>query len=153
MEMMKRQSHRGEVVPKGFDFLDRFFDDWPEMLKRPVLLWPERGFAGFRVEEFREKGTYVVKAELAGLDPERDVEVSVHNGILHIAVERQEEEKTEERDYVRREFRYGSFHRDLPLPEGASEGDVRATYKDGVLEVRVPIAAAAPRKRIPISND
>ncbi len=148
--MIKRESHRGEVVPRGFDFIDRFFEDWPEMLRRPVLLWPERGTGGFRMEEFHEEGAYVVKAELAGLDPEKDVEVSVHNGVLHIAVERHEEEKTEGRDYVRREFRYGSFHRDVPLPEGASESEVKATYKNGVLEIRVPIVAAEPRKRIPV---
>jgi HSP20 family protein len=153
MTVMKRESHRSEVVPRGFDFLDRFFDDWPEMLRRPILFWPERGLAGFRVEEFHEHGAYVVKAELAGLDPEKDVDISVHNGMLHIAVERREEEKTEERDYVRREIRYGSFHRDLPLPEGASESDVKATYKNGVLEIRVPIAAAEPRKQIPVVTD
>ena len=62
--------------------------------------------------------------------------------VLHIAAERREEEKVEGRDYVRREMHYGSFRRDLPLPKGASKNDVKATYKDGILEVRLPMATA-----------
>ena len=60
------------------------------------------------------------------------------------------EEKTEDKGYTRQELRYGSFSRTLPLPEGASESDIKATYKDGILEIRVPVseppAAAAPTR-------
>ena len=60
------------------------------------------------------------------IDPAKDVDVSVHNGMLHIKAERREEEKTDEKGYVRRELRYGSFTRTLPLPEGVSTDDVTA---------------------------
>ena len=106
------------------------------------------------VEEFTEDGTLVVRVELAGIDPDKDVEVSVQDDILHIAAERREEEKTEDRNYVRRDLRYGSFHRDLPLPKGASQADVKASYKDGILEVRVPAPAeeSAASFKIPIDK-
>jgi HSP20 family protein len=91
-----------------------------------------------------------VRAELAGIDPDKDVEITVKDGMLQITAERRVEEKTEDKGYTRHELRYGSFSRALPLPEGASESDIKATYKDGILEIRVPVtepvAAAEPTK-------
>lgn len=51
-------------------------------------------------------------------------------------------------------LRYGSFRRDLPLPKGASESDVKASYKDGILEIRFPQpkAEVATAKKIPITT-
>jgi HSP20 family protein len=63
--------------------------------------------------------------------------------MLTIRAERRLDEKTEEKGYVRRERRYGSFRRTLPLPAGVTESDVKATYKDGTIEIRVPMPAAA----------
>lgn len=139
MALVKHQMERRDV-PKRLDVFDRFFDDWPEVLRRPVLFWPERGTDPMRVEEFVDDGALVIRGEMAGLDPDKDVEVSVEADVLHIAAERREEEKVEDRDYVRREMHYGSFRRDLPLPKGTSKSDVKATYKDGILEVRLPMA-------------
>jgi HSP20 family protein len=92
---------------------------------------------------------------MAGMDPGKDVEVTVSDGMLRIAAERREEEKTEEKDYYRRELRYGSFSRDLPLPDGTTESDIQASYKDGILEIRVPVAKEAapePAKKIPVTK-
>ena len=104
----------------------------------------------------RDGDTQVVRAELAGIDPDKDVEITVHEGMLQINAERQVEKKTEEKGYTHHELRYGSFTRTLPLPEGASESDITATYKDGILEIRVPVteppAATAPTK-IAITKD
>lgn len=154
MALVKHSSSKHEVTPRRLEIIDRFFDDWPDMFRRPVVFWPERGLDSMGVEEFTEGGTLVVRVELAGLDPDKDVEVSVRDDILHIAAERREEEKTEDRNYVRRDLRYGSFHRDLPLPKGASQADVKASYKDGILEVRVPAPAeeSATSFKIPIDK-
>jgi len=115
----------------------------------PVMFWPERGLDGMHVEEFTEEGTLVIRAELAGIDPDKDVEISVEGDMLHIGAERRAEERTEGRDYVRQELHYGSFHRDLPLPKGTSGDDVKAKYADGILEVRVsmptPVIEAAKK--------
>ncbi|THJ37712.1 Hsp20/alpha crystallin family protein [Candidatus Frankia alpina] len=103
-----------------------------------------------RVEETTEAGTHVVRAEMPGIDPARDVEITVAEGVLSVRAERHEE-KTEKTDGgYRSEFRYGSFSRSLPLPAGTKDDQVVATYKDGILEIRVPVddrqAKAATRK-------
>jgi HSP20 family molecular chaperone IbpA len=86
------------------------------------------------VEDFVEEGTYVLRAELPGIDPDQDVEVKIEGDQLIIHGERREEEK----DKNHREFHYGAFSRSVPLPAGVKPEDITATYKDGVLEVRVP---------------
>jgi HSP20 family protein len=106
-----------------------------------------------RIEEFREGDTLVVKAEMPGMDPEKDIQIDVSDQTLRIRAERREESKTEEKGSYRSEFRYGSFSRQVPLPAGASEDDVKATYKDGILEVRVPVdQAKAEARTIPIQR-
>jgi HSP20 family protein len=92
-----------------------------------------------RVEELVDGNRLVVRAELPGIDPENDVDVSVRDNHLRIDAHRQERKEEKEKGGYRTEFRYGSFSRTIPLPEGATEQDIEATYTDGVLEVRVPI--------------
>ena len=108
-----------------------------------------------RVEAFVDERAVVVRAELPGLDPDKDVEVSVGDGLLTIAARREERKSEGEkgRPGYRSEFRYGSFRRVLRLPHGVREGDVTATYTDGILEVRVPTGSepATPSK-IPVSR-
>lgn len=126
------------MTPRRLDLYRRFVDEWPEVLRHPVLLWPEHGPERMRVEEFAEGGTFIVRVDLPGIDPEKDVEISLVGYMLHIDAERREEEKAEERHYVRREIHYGSFHRELPVPMGTLEADIQASYKDGMLEVHAP---------------
>lgn len=108
-----------------------------------------------RVDEFRDDGVQVIRAELPGIDPEKDVEVTVHEGMVHIVAERRAEEQSEERGYTRHEMRYGRLTRTLPLAEGTTESDITATYKDGILEIRVPVPEVqqAPEPiRVPIAK-
>lgn len=90
------------------------------------------------VESFTEEGTYVVRADLPGVDPEKDIEVKVDGDVLTIHGERREEEH----ENGRSEVRYGAFTRSVRLPKGASADDVSARYDAGVLEVRVPMKEA-----------
>ena len=99
----------------------------------------DMGTSAIRVEEMEDGNTLVVRAELPGIDPEQDVEVTVADGVLTIRGERQEKKEHKEKDSYRSEFRYGSFIRRLPLPGGVQQADVKASYKDGVLEVRAPL--------------
>lgn len=107
------------------------------------------------MEEVVDGNTLVIRAELPGIDPEKDAEITVSDGGLTIRAERQEKKEHKEKDSYRSEFRYGSFVRRIPLPDGVKEGDVTASYKDGVLEVRAPIpektATASPSK-VPITR-
>lgn len=155
MAHAKHDELKHELAPRGHEFFERFFEDWPEVFRRPFLFWPERWLDTMRVEEFSEGGAFVVRVELPGIDPDKDVEISVVGDMLHIGAERREEEKTEGRDYVRREHRYGSFHRDIPFPKGTSEADIKASYKDGILEVRVPVKKPEPQavKKISVTKD
>jgi HSP20 family molecular chaperone IbpA len=101
-----------------------------------------------KVEEFVDGDHLVIRAEVPGVVPDRDIDVSVDNGVLTIAAERQESNREKlERGY-RSEFRYGSFVRQVRLPAGTSAEVVSAAYKDGVLEIRLPKPApeAAPRR-------
>jgi HSP20 family protein len=93
---------------------------------------------GIKIEQFQEGSTLVVRAEVPGIDPDQDVDVSVSEGMLHIAVERQETSEHKSKAGYRSEFRYGRSARSIVLPVGAKEEDITATYKDGVLEVRAP---------------
>ena len=103
-----------------------------------------------RVEDFVEDNHYVLRAELPGIDPEKDVDVTIDDGVLTLKAERREETKSERRS----EFHYGSFVRRVSLPTGADEDDVKATYDKGVLEIRVAIKPESARepRRISISR-
>ena len=113
------------------------FPDLVEWFEEPFLtLRPYLG-QPIRIEDFVEGDHYLVRAELAGIDPEKDVEVTVGSGYLTIRAERHD--KTEGKH--RTEFRYGSFSRSLPLPGDANADDVTASYDHGILTVSVGLKA------------
>ena len=104
-----------------------------------------------RVEDFVEDGTYVLRAEMPGIDPDKDVELTVEHDQLTIHGERREEKK----DKHHQEFRYGAFSRTVPMPWGLDPSEIHASYVDGVLEVRVPVASAesdAAPVKIPVQR-
>ncbi|MHC6592537.1 Hsp20/alpha crystallin family protein [Arthrobacter sp. C152] len=115
----------------------------------------ETGSSAIRVEEMVEGNTLVVRAELPGIDPEKDVDVTVADGVLSIKAERQEKKEQKDKNSYRSEFRYGSFMRRIQLPTGVQQDDVSASYKDGVLEVRAPMpdqGQVAASSKIPITR-
>jgi HSP20 family protein len=127
-------------------------------------LFPEFGefFAGFpsfagirplfdpklmRLEDEIVDGRYEVRAEIPGIDPAKDVDITIRNGQLTIKAERSEKKEFEGRS----EFSYGSFVRSVTLPPGADEDDITATYDKGILTVSVRVAEAQPaQKRIEV---
>lgn len=129
--------------------------DWPAWFGGlRGLEWPSAWAeladeADMRVEEFTDDGHLVVRAEIPGIDPDNDVEITVTDHMLNLSAQRRSETTTENKRGYRSEFRYGSFARSLRLPAGATEDDVHATYTDGILEVRIPVdAAEASAKKI-----
>lgn len=116
----------------------------------------KRGATPIRVEEYVDGDHLVVKAEVPGVDPDKDIEITVDEGFLNIRAERREREEHKDGDKFHSEFRYGSFSRTVPLPAGAKEEDIKAQYVDGVLEVRLPVpkepAEAPTPKKVPISR-
>src|SRR5215470_16506726 len=93
------------------EYLGPFTDvlDWletPWTMLRPGASHP------MRVEDYVKDGTYVVRAELPGVDPEKDIEVTVSKGVLTISAQRKEETEGKHRS----EFQYGAFARSVTLP-------------------------------------
>jgi HSP20 family protein len=121
----------------------------PQIRFGPSRAWIEEMFRdgdwrrSFKIEETHEGDTIVIRAELAGVDPEKDVAVEVVNDELVIRVHRTESHMSNTHHVHRSEFRYGSFSRSVPIPAGVDESKVAATYKDGILEVRLPSPAEA----------
>ena len=134
-------------VPAGFRAV---FPDLADWLESP---WsgPPPFLTGqvFRLEEATRDNRYVIRAELPGLDPENDIEVTVDGRTLTIRAERRHQDS----EPYRSEFRYGSLARVVRLPAGVDAADVTARYGKGVLEVSVPVHAVKPEgTRIPIET-
>src|SRR3954451_1798987 len=91
----------------------------------------------------------VVKAEVPGIDPDKDVDITLVGNELQIDVRHEEKSEHKDKRGYRSEFRYGTFSRTVTVPGPVDEKDIRASYNDGVLEVRIPVpeeAAGASRK-------
>jgi HSP20 family protein len=126
------------LMPRFFGDLLEWFD--PETLARPSHL--------IRVEDRLSEGEYLVRAELPGCDPQKDVQVTVDHGLLTIKCTR--EEQTQEHD--RTEFRYGMLTRAIRLPGNAVEDKISAKYTGGILEMKIPLAEHKPAGRqVPIA--
>jgi HSP20 family protein len=121
--------------------------DWfeaPFMTLRPLLVQP------IRVEEYVEGDHYMIKAELAGIEPEKDLEVTVESGYLTIHAERSDRTEGKHRS----EFRYGSFTRSLALPATADQDDITASYRDGILTISIGLKTEKkePGKKIEVTS-
>jgi HSP20 family molecular chaperone IbpA len=118
--------------------------------------WPFRDIETeefIKVEEFIDGDHLVIRAELPGVEPDRDIDVWVDDGVLTIAAERQESSRKKlDKGGYRSEFRYGSFMRQVRLPTGTPAEVVSAAYKDGVLEIRMPKPGEAASRRIQIQR-
>lgn len=102
-----------------------------------------------KIEEIVKDNEIIVRAELPGVDPDKDIDVAIDAGYLTIKGERREEFKNAERS----EFHYGSFSRSIALPSGVDDKSVHATYKDGILEVKVNCPpSASTTKHVPVNR-
>jgi HSP20 family molecular chaperone IbpA len=121
--------------------------DWMEAFQ-PRLGWhPLADWYGMRIEEDSTEDRYIVRVELPGIDPDKDLEVTVESGMLTIKAERAERTEGKRRS----EFRYGSFSRTVELPPGANEDEVRAEYTDGILTISIGLGEEkTPTRRIEV---
>ena len=126
------------LVPRLFGDMTDWFD-----LDLPAL----RGHL-VRIEDSQTDTEYVLRAELPGLQPDKDIQLTVHDGLLTVRAERREQEATSRRS----EFRYGLLHRVVRLPGDADTKHVKAVYRDGILEITVPLRAPSDTRTIPITT-
>lgn len=98
------------------------------------------------VEVIEKQNALVLRADLPGLKPD-EVSVNVEDGMLTISGERKQEHKEERDGYMRSERSYGSFYRAFPLPDGTDDDKIGASFKNGVLEITVPVSQRHERGR------
>lgn len=146
-----------KTTPRALSIFDQLRSEMDRMFESTAFSGP--GFLAWRNDmafvpalEVAEKDhALVITADLPGLKKE-DVAVAVTPEGVAITGERKEETQEKKEGYFRTERRYGAFERFVPLPEGAVVADAVAAFKDGVLEVKVPLGAApTPEvRRLPI---
>lgn len=154
-ESREVEPYRGRGFLGAFDEMDRLFDRFlgrpfgPSWL--PRLRWPEELGVSFPdVDIFEDNNEVVLKAELPGVSKE-DLEVDVTEDAVTISGEKKKEEKVEKKDYYRFERSFGSFSRSFSLPAGVQSSDAKASFKDGVLEIKVPKKEEARKKKIKVT--
>lgn len=128
------------------DNINRIFDmsfpgDWEE--GREAAQWRPS------VDIYEKNGETVVHAELPGVKRE-DISLDMKDSVMIIKGKRTSEEEIDEDGYYRKERHFGSFQRTIPLPEAIDPDQVKANYRDGVLEVRIPQSESTGMRRIPI---
>jgi HSP20 family protein len=153
------------LAPRGsfMDFtrwerdMDRMMEDFFGWRARPW--WPERWFrtegmelTAPAVDFYEEKDDIVVKAELPGID-KNNIEVNLTDHMLTIKGEKKKEDEFKEENYYRSERYYGSFVRTLELPKDVHTDKVKASFKDGILEVRLPKTEEAKAKEVKVKVD
>jgi len=120
--------------------LDRMFEDWPS-LRWPALrgLARENGASWSpKIEVFERDNRLVTSVDLPGMKKE-DISVEVADGQLTLSGERKNEREEKKDNVYRSECEYGRFFRSVPMPAGVKPEDVKATFKNGVLEVSTPL--------------
>ena len=144
-----------ELSPWGD--VDRMFEDFLGHRLRPF--WPERWWpaAGTEmttpaVDLYEEKDDIVVKAELPGMEKD-NIEVSLSGNRLTIKGEKKQEEEVKKEGYYRTERSYGSFLRTLELPTEVQTDKIKATFKNGILEIHLPKTEEAKKKETKIQVD
>lgn len=126
--------------------MDKLFEEFstrrPERGRAPVVWQPA-------IEAYETESDVVIRVELPGIDP-KQVDVSVTEDTLTIKGEARSEHEESRRNYYRRELRYGSFVRSIALPAGVQGDKASATYKNGIMEVRVPKSERARPKTVKV---
>ncbi len=160
---MAKKKEKAELVKKEetrpasyFDemesYFDKFFRHPFSMMSHPM--WPGAAFSKMdeifpTVDIFEEGGNVVVKADIPGISKD-DLNVSITENTLTLSGEKKQEEKVEKKNYHRVERSYGSFCRSFRLPANVNSDKATASFKKGVLEIRMPITKESKKKKITI---
>lgn len=152
--LAKRSEEPFNLLRQMTTELDRVFDEpwnlfrWPaEFEFKDMPTWAPK------VDVVTKDQKLITRVDLPGMKKE-DVQVEVRDGLLTLSGERKKETKEEKDNVYREEREYGSFCRTIPLPKGVKADDVKASFTNGVLEVTMPLPAAAETnaKKIAISD-
>ena len=134
-------------VRREFDeLIDRFLGGTPRSMQRLNALLKEPA-----IESYVEGDKMVVRAEMPGLDP-KDIEVTVNGNMLTIRGSREERHEEKRRDFLHREISHEEMERSITLPPGTTGEGIKASYKNGILELIVPIPKEASTKKVQVQS-
>jgi HSP20 family protein len=139
--------------PVSWD-MDKWFEDFfrrPFPSVMPRLAVEEMEFSP-NIDIYEEENDVVVKAELPGIKKE-DIDISLTEDTITVAGEKKAEHKVEKKNFCRYESSYGSFSRTMALPSDVRPDKVKAEFKNGVLEIRMPKTEEAKKKEIKVKID
>lgn len=123
--------------------IDRFFEEFPKM-SFPKLS------DSLAVDIYEKDGKLTAKMNIPGVDPEK-IDVSVEGDVLRISGSHEEEKEEKNKSYYRKEIKSGSFFRSTLLPKNIDSSNVTAEYKDGVLQVTMPVAKEQKSSKVKIN--
>ena len=141
-----------------FEEMDRMFEDYfSRGWMRPFRWeWPSLGemakpFEGKmpKVDVIERDDEVVIKAELPGVD-KKDLDVSVTENSVTIKGTTSHEEKEEKGDYYRCEISRGAYARTVALPSYVDADKAKASFKDGVLELKLPKVEKSKRRTVEV---
>jgi HSP20 family protein len=149
-----------DLVTRMAEEMDRMFDwafPYSRLARRPSFLGSRSALQGVwspRIETFQKGDRFIVRAELPGLKKD-DIDVELTENALTIRGERHEEHEQEREGVYHSERQYGEFYRMVPLPEGVIAESAEASFRDGVLEVKMqaPPAEASRGRRLEIKDE
>ncbi len=124
-----------------FDDLDQFFEGFGA-LESPRHFMPA-------VDVYETKDAVMVEMPLAGVDPDK-VDISVHDDVLSVSGEMKKKTEVEDKDYLRKEIRTGSFHRTLSLPAHVKGDKASAISENGMLKISIPKAEKTKPKTVKV---
>ena len=127
--------------------MDRFWDSFLEGGLRKRGEKTDEWFPALDISE--TKNDIVVKTEIPGLD-QKDIDISLSDGVLTIKGEKKQEKESEKENYHLVERSYGTFIRSVRLPQEVQSNKINASYKNGVLKVTLPKSAETKKKEIKI---
>jgi len=126
---------------------DELFDRFLETKWRPA-----DSPRALPVESYIEGDQLIIRADLPGVDP-KDVEITVAGGMLKIAGRREPSREPEKQGRVGQKHPYKRFERTLTLPPDVTPEQIKASYRNGVLELRVPLSTKAGARKVTVRVD
>lgn len=102
------------------------------------------------IDVIRDDGNLVVRADIPGIKPD-EVKIEVEDDILTVSGSHEETSEEQDKQYVRRERRYGSFCRSMALPAGVDAKQIKAQTHDGVVEVTIPLPKEPEKETVTIT--
>jgi len=164
--MKEKEIEKKELAPltpemaNPFQLMRRFTREMERVFDFPGFRFPtffRTEFEPFRtefenvewipqMEVLENNGQFIVRTDLPGLTKD-DVKIELTENVLMISGERKEEKEEKREGFYRSERSYGNFYRQIPLPEGVKSENAAATFRNGVLEITLPVAKKEPTTR------